>query len=78
MAFDAGIDMMDYISHQVMGSRYHRIDPVLREPIGVDAIYKLKDLVQAGVTYPLAPSYHWMFELFNYPHGTAVLMEDAS
>lgn len=52
----------DYQCKQVLGSRYHRVDVALEEPIELDDVERLDDLVEIAEGVPLDRAISWLRE----------------
>lgn len=50
----------DYECKQLLGARYLRLNPLLPEICGLDAVHKIDELVDAARTTDLAPTLNWL------------------
>lgn len=65
MMFDAGVDMVDYQCRQLLGSRYHRLNPWLDgEAIQLDDANALPKLGRAANAAELEPTLAWLDEMW--------------
>ena len=60
LLFDSGSGVADYQCRQLLGNRYQRIDPDLKEDIGLDALDKLERLIEIADSYDLTDVIHWL------------------
>jgi patatin-like phospholipase/acyl hydrolase len=58
--FEGPSGIADYECAQILGSRYHRVNPVLSEPIGLDAIDRIPTLEQIAEQVDLADTQRWI------------------
>jgi uncharacterized protein len=61
-----GMDgVADYQCRRILGDRYHRLQPDLPEPIGLDAVDKLDKLMEIANEVDLAETAVWLNQFFD-------------
>lgn len=58
-----------YECRAILGPRFHRLDPVLREEVPIDAGGRARDLVEWADEESLAPTIAWIREAYLAPAG---------
>lgn len=59
------VDVADYQCARVLGRRYHRLDPGLVEPISLDEVGKITDLLTVAEQVPLKETVRWLSRYFR-------------
>jgi patatin-like phospholipase/acyl hydrolase len=59
-----GIGLADYQCARLLNNAYHRLDPILPEPIDLDDIDKMPILVEVAMQLDLAATIAWLEEFF--------------
>ncbi len=62
MMMEGGIDMIHFQTKQILGDRYHRINPILDEKFAIDDWKKVPKLVEIAENIDLAPTVEWLEE----------------
>lgn len=60
IVLEGGSGIADYECRQILGRRYHRLNPVLPHPIALDAVDECPTLEAAARTADLAPTLTWL------------------
>jgi len=60
MMFEVNIGLADYQCRQLLGPRYHRLDPVLSDPIDLDDSRQIYQLNQLAGRLDLQPTIAWL------------------
>jgi patatin-like phospholipase/acyl hydrolase len=58
-------DVADYQCARVLGRRYHRLDPEFAEPISLDDLTRIPDLLDIAERVPLEHSVQWLSRYFR-------------
>ena len=64
MVIDGMVQIPDFQCQQILRSRYHRLQTILPEPIGLDDIDKLDRLEEIGYSVDLQETIAWLDEFF--------------
>ncbi len=62
MMMEGGIDMVHFQTKQLLGKRYHRINPELNDKFGIDSWKKIPQLVEIAENVDLTPTVRWLEE----------------
>jgi patatin-like phospholipase/acyl hydrolase len=58
-------DVADYQCARVLGRRYHRLDPDLPDPISLDDLQRIPDLLEIAETVDLSKTLEWLGRYFR-------------
>ena len=64
MVIDGMVQIPDFQCQQILKSRYHRLQTILPEPIGLDDVGRLDRLVEIGYSVDLTETIAWIDEYF--------------
>lgn len=65
MMMEGSIESVHFQTKQILGSKYHRINPLLGEIFGLDDWKKVPKLVEIAESIDLAPTVAWLEENWN-------------
>lgn len=65
IVFEGGSGIADYECRQILGERYHRLNPVLPHPIGLDAVDECPGLDALARHEPLSATLRWVDTWWN-------------
>lgn len=60
IVLESGSGIADYECRQILGRRYHRLNPVLPEPVTLDAVEKCDVLERMAKKHPLKDTLGWL------------------
>jgi len=60
IVLEGGSGIADYECAQILGKRYHRLNPVLPHPIGLDAVDELDMLERLAARQPVGDTLAWL------------------
>ncbi len=70
LVLDGTSSVADYECRQILGLRYHRLNPLLPERIDMDAVNKIPRLIEIGARIMLEPTIEWLLPATG-GHGAA-------
>lgn len=62
---DGGIDCIDFQCERILGKRYHRVNPILPEPIELDDTSKIGRLIEIADALDLEQTVEWVRNQYN-------------
>lgn len=65
LVLEGTADVADYQCSRVMGRRYHRLDPALPEPINLDDVSKIPELLALAENVDLTRTKEWLGRYFR-------------
>lgn len=60
MMWEASVDLANYECRQLLGQRFHRLDPMLAEPIDIDDVSKIAELRRRAQATDLTTTLAWI------------------
>ena len=65
IVFEGGAGIADYECQQILGRRYHRLNPALAEPIALDAVESCPELERVAASTDLSATTQWIDRYFT-------------
>jgi len=60
MMWEGGVELANYQCRQLLGSRFHRLDPLLARPVDIDEVRSVKKLRKIAGDEPLDATFDWI------------------